>query len=1046
MATIQVVRWGGPESPEDRLRVERAVAAGLARAWAAAREGAAPPAEAGWPDAPPAAWGPDWQQGTWVLPSYQQGGAPVQVPVLTAPHGDRVVQQPFSDLPLVRMSVNEYLHSGGSVYVETPSLARAIGWGRVLYGGLGFAVLERRGRQGSDRFVTVGFDQPVLAAKFGPGREVRSADPDAPSGLRATRRGMFFPLADFWVVTAVTVDDEYLYGLRWRTPWPPGAVWREYRRTPPAQLLAPADAARVAAALLTPGPGAGAEDVLRARIVDMDRTVFALMPWQQRAGHLATLAGLTWPSAREQKAMVELVASARSRTELEAIFAILRERGAYERLFAKLDGTVVELLVLLGEWQPPSPIGADYLIALFSELHLVPKGPLGSRETLDLERHLRNRIDGLVFWVRSTVSGIKELFDHSPAELAEGVGHLVEFALVLDRATRLPPDLQALAIVLQLAAEAGKTIRKAMAGLEYAEQLGTPYGRRGGGARITADLAERLQTALAVEVLTWFVGIGELKEAIAAAEVPERLAALLRVFSGLRRLGKAAEVAEEASRLDRFLAVLVRLAELRDEVAAARALRLLPAEQLSEMARLAELLNVPKGASLKAFRAAAKGKGVMGEVSRIADALSLARRFERRAAAVGGVTEEMAAALRRLLDTGWGRKRLAGLVDAVPQQRLAEWSRALRLLRPEQVERLGAQGLQTLAYSPRSLRFIGEAGGDAYLSALSRFRGDTRAVEQVLQGLELSRAEIGNPAEFQRLLDRIAAGEAGAYTELAERVSKAAEAALERLRKGGRRQLLEELEEFEEAGRRLRRQRRPAEAARQLAARDRLAAQLGELGDKELDGLEQLARLAEDRGGFNWEVALDLPSSDRADLLTLVDDVAGRLPHGNLAGLEDVLRNLLERQVRKAGRVEFAVQGSWGQLYAARTLIEDFGATALEFEAVRPHRTVDVVANLPGRGRISVEVKTNLAEEASFVERQLLRDLTEHARSGYADLLYLYHPDVAGQLPELGQRMLQLFDQSELRRLLRARGLDPDNARRAFEGWLKAGNLRTYKQ
>jgi hypothetical protein len=647
--------------------------------------------------------------------------------------------------------------------------------------------------------------------------------------------------------------------------------------------------------------------------------------------------------------------------------------------------------------------------------------------------------------VRSTVSGVKQLFEHSLAELAEGVAHLIEFALVLERAARIPPDPEALAILTQLAEQAGKTIRKAIAGLEYAEELGTPYGRRGGGARIAEDLRERLQTALAVEVLTWFVGIGEIKEALAAADVPARLAELLKLLAGLGRLGKAAEVAEQASKLDRFFTALVRMAGLLDEVAAARALRLLPEERVSGMVRLAELLDLPKGGTGKALRAAARNKGVLGEVQQLADALSLARRLERRAAKIGGVSEEMAAAFRRLLDTGWQRKRLAALLDAVPEAHLAAWSRALTMLRYEQLERLGIGGLEALAYSPRSLAFVAEAGGDAYLTALVRFRGDTRAVEGVLQGLELRKAEIGNPAEYQRLLDQIAAGEPAAYQAVAQRISKAAEAALDRLRGGGRRQLLGELTEFEEAAERLQRQGRAAEAAERLAVRDRLAAQIGELGDRELDGLEQLARISEERGLVNWEAALDLAPKDRADLLTLVGDLTGRVPLRNLDGIEELLPTILERRVGTAGQLELAVQGSWGQLYAARTLIDDYKATSLTFEVWEgPNRRLDIVADLPDLGKVSVEVKTNLAGAASVIETEIRRDLVRHAATDYRQLLYLYHPNSAGELDTVRRQMQAIFDTPELQRALVEAGQDPVRARGALERWLK-DNPRTYR-
>ena len=71
-----VVSWDGPESTEDRLRVERAVQAGVRRAIAGTSQ-QTPQA-----DQPPGAftaWGLD--RDMWVLPSYDDRGAPVTVPV-----------------------------------------------------------------------------------------------------------------------------------------------------------------------------------------------------------------------------------------------------------------------------------------------------------------------------------------------------------------------------------------------------------------------------------------------------------------------------------------------------------------------------------------------------------------------------------------------------------------------------------------------------------------------------------------------------------------------------------------------------------------------------------------------------------------------------------------------------------------------------------------------------------------------------------------------------------------------------------------------------
>ncbi|MFE5720436.1 hypothetical protein [Streptomyces erythrochromogenes] len=1057
------VTWAGEADEPTRRAVEAAVLAGVRRGLAfrgASHPGG--PAVAGRAAGAGAdgSWGADATGQWWTMPSYSGGGAPVAVPVRRAPGaadgderlplGDVLMRSAFPALAVIRLSVSEWVSTGSDPYVTSPSLARAVQWGQALYGAQGFTVLERRGRHPDDRFLMVPLEDQLLISRFGRSGPVAADQAlDLPPGLQVTERGKVLPLGDFRVALTSTADGLFVYDLHPGARWTPAAVQRELSRTPRGERLDPAVAARVATAWLTAeGSGAEAgtldEEVMLAHIVTMDRDIFAAMPWDQRAGFLTALSGLLWPSARQKKAMVELIASARSRTELEAMAAILREKDAYRRLFATLDGSVVELLLVLGRYRQPGPMSPRYVEALFRRLGLLPADG-EDPQSPDALRRLHNSANGLSLWVRSTAEAVKDLFTLSPTELIEGIGHLAEFALVIDRATRQPPDPKAVELLRFLAEQAGTAIRTAMAGLEYAEELGTPFGNRSGGAAIAGDIADTLATALVLEVLSWFLGIGEIKEALGGAQLTERLAALLKVLSSLRRLGSAAEAAGEVGKLQRFVSALTKLAQLRDEVAAARALRLLPQQHLGEVARLAELLDVPAGAKSKVLRDLARTHNVSSDVQGLADALSLARRFDRRAEAVGGATADMAACLRRLLDTGWDRRTLARLVDAVPETRLAEWSRALSALRPEQVGRLGADHLQALAYWPRSLSFVAEAGGDVYLTLLTRNGGDHRAVEGLLHGLDLRKAEIGDPAAYQRLLDQLAGGDKAALTELSGRISQAAEVALERLRAGGRRRLLAELREVEDFADQLRRQGRTAEAAERIAYRDRLAAQVGRLSDRELSGLEHLARISEDTGAFAWDSALDLAAADRADLLPLVDDIAGRLPARNLRGIEDVLHSMLERNVGKAGRMEHAVQGGWGELYAARTLVRDLGATSLEFQAPRANRVVDILADIPGRGRVSVEVKTNLAGPASFVDRQILADLTAHAATGYTDLIYLYHPSVTAELPAHGQRMLQLFDTAELTGALTAAGRDPAAAKAAFRAWLDAGNLRVYQ-
>lgn len=981
------------------------------------------------------------------MPGYADGsGAPVAVPVRSAggpgerlPFGDVLHDDRFPTLPLIMVTVDEWVRTGADRYLTSASLSRAVQWGTYLYGAHGFTVLERGGQHDADRFVMVPLEEPLLMRQFG-----RTAPPAAiVAGLpdmEVTQRGRVLVLTDYRVVVAVTAEGRWLVDLDRGVHWTPLAIRRELARTPADQRVAPAVAARVAAGrLVAEGGGAGPpgadQEALLEHIVVMDRHVFAWMPWEQRAGYLVTLSGLLWPSDRQKKAMVELLVSARSPSELEAMAALLRERGAYERLFTTLDGSVVEFLLVLGRLRPRRRLSTDYLLTLLEELS---PGPTG--QDPDALRALRNVAGGLSLWGRSTADGLIDLFTHSPAQLIEGIAHLAEFVLLVHRATTRPGDPKAVAVVLALCEQAGRAILTALAGLEYAEELGTPFAVRAGagrgGARIGGNLGQTLGAALLVEILSWFVGLGELKEALGGAELTERLAALLRVLGSVQRLGKASKVAGQLSRLDRMVAALARLAELRDLEAAAQALRLLPESYLAELTRLAETLEVPAGAAPRALRRLAAQHNALPQVERLADALSLARRFERQAATVGGVTEEMAAALTRLLETGFDRPTLRKLVGGVPPRALESWSRAVGRLGADRLRRLGAGALRELADRPRALTLIAESGGDVYFALLNRGHG-AEAVDALLRALELRRGELPDPAAYQRLLDRIAAGEGAAFEELAGRLRSATESAVARLRTGGRRRLLAELAELEEEAADARRTGEHAMAAQVIAKREQLAVRLDDLTDRQLSGAEEIARLA--RETYDWQDVWRFPAAGRDDLLEVVGELTERLGNRQLDGLQHPLRTLLAE--RGTGNV---FQGTMGELYAARTLAAEFHATALEFQRPRPGRRVDIIAELPGRGRVSVEVKTNLTGPAGYLRTQLVNDLVAHAPTGYTDLLYLYHWDSAGELTALGERMIRVFDDPEVLRALTAAGHDPAAARAAFRAWLDAGNPRTY--
>jgi len=592
--------------------------------------------------------------------------------------------------------------------------------------------------------------------------------------------------------------------------------------------------------------------------------------------------------------------------------------------------------------------------------------------------------------------------------------------------------------------QVNEAIIKAIRGLQYAEALGLPEGHRDAGANIGGNLFGILKFALLFEILSWFIGLGEVLDALKAVQGSERVEALGRLLASLRGLARAAKAGEAATRMERIVPALVRLAGLAEEAEATRLIALLAPEQLALLDRVgevAEAAQLTRGADLDALRLALAGKPeLLRGLDGVGDTLAVLGRADGRLAEAGGLSAEAAAGLSAVIKhTGWDRATLVKLIDGVPAAGLNDFLRTLPFVRPELFARWGADGLRALAQRPRVIAALRDLGGNL-TDLASAHATDLDRLERLLHGLELRNKQIGDKVLVEGLRKRLEKVDPAAFAEVADalhaenlaeatRTGKLAELGAARVAQGGREVLL----------------RRMAALAERDAGLFRFrATELDGLTDKELDGLEVVARLKTEVLG--WDDVLDAvltwKAEDRADFLGLFADVG---PHTD-AGLEVVLTNILGRNVRKAGQEVKAFQGSWGQLYAGRTLIGQ-GARHLEFEVPRIEsglrREADIVAQL--NGKVYVEVKTNLEGTPSFVVEQVRRDLVIHAPTHYDDLLYMYNPRITkDQLAELGQDMLRLFDNPRTRQLFHERGLDISRARQDFQRWLESGRLTTY--
>jgi hypothetical protein len=1047
--------------PEHCVRLQRAVARSVERAadalradgltvavarWAATSAGPAAGAARGRPREPYSELA-DEGDGRYLVPSFGDEGKPIAVEfeqdvlvpgkrddaVLMTPGGDQVVRADWPKTLVVAARGIRYWFAGGSPHVLTPNVARAVRWGQVLFGGLGFAVFHRGGN-GIGAFVTAPLTDPLRVGDL-------SGFSDRNLEIEGSR---FQPVKDFArvvspaamsTVAVVTADHVTLLNILSGRSWHPVRFQQAMAAVSARErYVDPRDTELVANALLGPRRGGDADEALMV-IVNFDRTMFAAIPWEQRADILEQLID-AWTGKREEIAILELIHATRSSSELEAIFATLRKRGIYEQLFDDLDGAVFSLLETLGEYRAGPPLDWHYVWQILVEVN--PSiGVLSVDLSADPLRQLERTAAGMLDWLSGTVEGIWMLLSH-PDQVLEGLAHLAELVWLVQKAQY--GDQEAQQFVTLMVRKAGRSAALAIEGLRYADELGSPYGKRSTGAGIAGDILGRLKAMVLTEVLSWFVGIGEVKAAVAAVGLGDRLAALSKLLGALVWVGRTGEAAGEVARIQRVMRALGELAKIGESARLARIVELLPAEHAALITKLAREVRLAEDAGIEALRAAVAGKPeLLRAVDEVGDALAVAGRLDARAAEVGGVTADMAAGLQRLLrESGWDRATLLTVVEDIPASRLDEFMHALGFVEPAAFRRWGPEAFRALGQRPRHLRLLREAGSDVFEASFRRHRGDWSAMERFIDGLDAERLRIADPAEYQRLLDRIRQGDAKAFEAVddafhGQQLAGASAAgrrpayALERLKRANHRHLLHELDQIEKP-----------------AARDHLLDQLADLTDRELRGMDEVVRQNKIGGTQDWaDLLLEFPAAERQSVLNLVADVG---PHTS-EGLDLALRPLFEFGTKN-------IQGGIGQLMAARTMMRRFPGRSLRFEVSQIRREVDIVVD-GGSFPIHVEVKTNQTGSASYKKSQVVTDLVTHAGNHYDDLVYLYHPTVGGELPGIGNRMLRLFGDAttapdpELVLAFQNWNLDLNQARADFQRWLggvgtPGGNLTTY--
>ncbi|NQU23392.1 MAG: hypothetical protein HQ567_19095 [Candidatus Nealsonbacteria bacterium] len=187
-----------------------------------------------------------------------------------------------------------------------------------------------------------------------------------------------------------------------------------------------------------------------------------------------------------------------------------------------------------------------------------------------------------------------------------------------------------------------------------------------------------------------------------------------------------------------------------------------------------------------------------------------------------------------------------------------------------------------------------------------------------------------------------------------------------------------------------------------------LLVKMNALSDKQLDALAALHEDDLHTGG--------LGSDAWYDLLDMGSSAGGKVFRDALLDLVGEIRDCVESGLASAvgrglGGGGMDIQGTLGQLYAARTLRTRFPGARLRFEVMEVGREIDIQMLHNGR-KIDVEVKTNLGAKPSVDKGQIGKDLFNHAADRWENMLYLYAPQQASRLGQVKNAMLRVLDQA----------------------------------
>ncbi|MEU0740847.1 AHH domain-containing protein [Streptomyces sp. NPDC006134] len=514
---------------------------------------------------------------------------------------------------------------------------------------------------------------------------------------------------------------------------------------------------------------AGDDDRLQEaadRLALLGEVAFSLVDWQTKTRYLRVLVQ-AWTLEKHERAVVAIMRTLKSVTELEAVLAVLAEHKLDEQLFRDVGDTLWSLLTTVGErFGDHRPFTVATVADLFAEAFRMPpevrealrqSAPAGGALRLSLSVLLQ--IEAAAVAVADMLLGMAEglaLMVTRPAQVIEGIGRLAH-----------------LVVLFELAGHGYRPAQEECAPLvgQIGKQL--VYGLEGAGLlHVGERVVTKIKWAVVVEVASWFVGFGELKAAASAVGLTEKLELVLRILAALGRTVGAAEAEVIAARMVRVAGAMRAGSEVlrgvRDDKDVLALLSHLPAEDQVRLASALERFEVAEGSTLAGLAAHPELGPAVGTSLRKAEILHTL------AAKSGGLSGELGRTFQWLAGPhGFGEQDLARLAAA-----LEDGEGPVLLAAMEHIGhgRIGPGReadmdlLTVLASKGMRMDAVREVGFDVVRAAVGRSAGDTGLLDVLLLDLGRLRNDAraqNRMAAYGELLSRLAQDDPVAWSRIA---------------------------------------------------------------------------------------------------------------------------------------------------------------------------------------------------------------------------------------------------------------------------------------